>query len=76
MIRSERGKRLIAILPKERVLTETDGPFVRIGGRVCGPEDVAVVERELAGLWGVSPMSARARIHENFLGLVRKASIR
>ena len=72
MIRTQAGKRLLSAVPPSRVLTETDGPFVRIGARVCSPPDVAVVERELAERWGVSYEGARAIVRRNFMGLVRR----
>ena len=31
MIRSDKGQRIIARIPRDRVLTETDGPYVKIG---------------------------------------------
>lgn len=72
MIRTQAGKRLLAAVPSSRVLTETDGPFVRIGARVCSPPDVALVERELSERWGVPFEGARAIVRRNFMGLVRR----
>lgn len=40
MARSERGRALIADLPRERLLTETDGPFTQTQGRPTFPTDV------------------------------------
>jgi TatD DNase family protein len=49
-----RGRSLVAAMPRERVLTETDGPFCRIAGRPAIPADVELVERGLAGMWRVA----------------------
>ena len=49
MAGSPNGKKVIAALPPERVLTETDGPFVQVGGRPAVPLDVGLVEDYLAG---------------------------
>lgn len=43
MMRSANGRRIADLLPPDRVLTETDGPFVQVGGRQARPADVATV---------------------------------
>ncbi len=40
MTRSDRGRALVADLPIDRILTETDGPFTLIDGRPTEPTDV------------------------------------
>ncbi|HEX3530199.1 MAG TPA: Qat anti-phage system TatD family nuclease QatD [Thermoanaerobaculia bacterium] len=71
MLDSPNGQKIVAGLPPERVLTESDGPFVQVGGRVAIPSDVALVEEHLAVLWRMDKHQVRERIRENFLGLVR-----
>ena len=39
MMRSERGRELVAELPTNRILTETDGPFTKTEGRPAEPAD-------------------------------------
>nr|WP_294504242.1 Qat anti-phage system TatD family nuclease QatD [uncultured Rhodopila sp.] len=39
MMRSDRGRALVAELPINRLLTETDGPFTQIDGRPTEPTD-------------------------------------
>lgn len=39
MARSDRGRALVAELPMDRLLTETDGPFTQIDGRPSEPAD-------------------------------------
>jgi hypothetical protein len=58
MTRSERGRAMLAALPRDRVLTETDGPFVQSGGRAMAPADVPVVVSGL-GL-GISRRGCRS----------------
>ncbi|MGN8113976.1 Qat anti-phage system TatD family nuclease QatD [Labrys sp. 22185] len=41
MTRTDRGRDLIRTLPRDRILTETDGPFTQVGGRPSEPSDVA-----------------------------------
>ncbi|MFC5394235.1 Qat anti-phage system TatD family nuclease QatD [Bosea vestrisii] len=40
MMRSDRGRALVAELPMDRLLTETDGPFTQVDGRPTVPTDV------------------------------------
>lgn len=65
MIRSKRGKRLLQLLPKDRVLTETDGPYCRVGSRKSVPSDVISVVEHLGSCWGVSGRQATDVIADN-----------
>src|SRR5690606_33456860 len=40
MMRSDRGRALVAELPTDRILSETDGPFTRINGQPAEPASV------------------------------------
>ena len=48
MLRNDNHSALIASLPLDRLLTETDGPFVKIDGRDARPSDVSETIEELA----------------------------
>jgi len=65
MLRSQSGRRLIKALPPERVLTETDGPFVKVGNRPAEPSDVRRVLVYLSRLWGLALEDVEAVTHEN-----------
>lgn len=66
MTLSPNGQKIVVALPPERVLTETDGPFVKVGSRVAVPGDVRVVEEYLAKVWNISHSEARAQVKANF----------
>jgi TatD DNase family protein len=74
MTRSRRGLALISEVPRERVLTETDGPFVTLGAEgalaPARPPDVAFVVEALAQAWAVESEEARAAIYQNFTTLL------
>lgn len=72
MLRSKRGQDLIRRIPKERMLTESDGPFVQIRGKPAYPWNMDGVERQLAELWRESAEDARTRLWENFRRLQHK----
>lgn len=67
MLRSDTGRRIIERLPSDRVLTETDGPFVKVLGRPARPPDVSGVADQLAGFWHVDPSTGQAMLARNLL---------
>lgn len=70
MLQSERGSRLAAAMPRERLLTETDGPFTKTRSGPLMPWDVNEAERELAKLWGCSQKTVDGTLTENLRRLV------
>lgn len=74
MSRSERGRRLVARMPRDQVLTESDGPFVLVGSRAAYPSDVPQVVVELARIWDVDPDQAKVMVRSNFQRLLQAAS--
>jgi TatD DNase family protein len=73
MLGTDEGQALIAALPAERVLTETDGPYTKAGRRISRPSDVQRVLRALGDHWELEPDAARRRVWENFAELRRRA---
>jgi TatD DNase family protein len=70
MLISERGRILAARMPRDRVLTESDGPFAQVAGASAMPWQAGDAATELARIWGVSEISAREAIKSNFRVLV------
>lgn len=70
MLSGERGRKLASRMPRERVLTETDGPFAKIKGQALYPWDVIEAEKVLAEIWELSLQEARETLHENLRRLV------
>lgn len=65
MLRSERGWKLAELMPSERVLTETDGPFTRSGKAPLFPWNVEDAERALESIWRVDASETRQRLRDN-----------
>lgn len=66
MVASPKGQRLLAdVVPPERWLLETDGPYVKVGGRPARPSDVVSITEQIARLWGMATQEATQRISEN-----------
>jgi TatD DNase family protein len=70
MLKSPNGQRIIARIPRNRLLTETDGPFVSVDGQPAEPHHVRLVEEGVAQMWGVSAPEVRRIVAENFRTLV------
>jgi TatD DNase family protein len=65
MLSSPSGCALVSSLPSERILTETDGPFIEIDGRPVRPSDLEITLKDLAKVRGTSSESVRLLIATN-----------
>lgn len=66
MLKKEAHRATIkAAIPPNRILTETDGPFVQIDGQSVRPRDVATTVDELALLLGFRVNELRTQIVDN-----------
>jgi TatD DNase family protein len=71
MLNTERGRRLARVMPPDRVLTESDGPFAIVDGQPALPSDVHHAVATLATLWGTTRLSAESLVQDNWLRLRR-----
>lgn len=71
MLEKERHASLIAIIPPDRLLTETDGPFTKTGERPSKPADVALVAQALGHMYGMSASELVMAVRENLRSLLR-----
>jgi TatD DNase family protein len=55
MLASEKGRALASRMPRERVLTESDGPFAQLNGQTLNPWDVERAVYDLGNIWSVRP---------------------
>ena len=74
MFKSDRARDLIAGLPADRLLTETDGPFTTLNDRPVRPTDVAETIGLIAAARNVAPPEMNATIIENLKTLVAEES--
>lgn len=65
MMSGARGRGLASSMPRDRILTETDGPFVTIDRRAAEPHDVGSVLTELADIWSTTSDTAGDQINAN-----------
>ena len=73
MLSGEKGRKLAARMPRDRVLTETDGPFAMVDGRTAFPWDVDFALETLGELWGVEKGTAQTTIDDNLKHLIRRS---
>lgn len=71
MAATEKGRALLAVLPRTRVLLESDGPYARHAGRASRPTDLLWVVDRLATTWSCSKQDAHAQITATQHGLER-----
>jgi len=70
MINSRKGRDFTTSLPRERVLLESDGPFVKLGRRNVEPKDLQVVEAFLADCWSEDARSVQDTLVGNFRNVI------
>jgi TatD DNase family protein len=66
MLATIKGVQLIAAMPRDRILTESDGPFTTTDGRPTRPRDVEHVISGLAGLWKTDKREVAEKLYTNF----------
>ena len=72
MLASEKGRALAARMPRERVLTESDGPFAQLNGEAVMPWHVEKALGELSQIWSLPPEEVDQNIHRNLQSLLAK----
>jgi TatD DNase family protein len=74
MLRSQKGMRLLLALPRNRVLTETDGPYGKTAGRAAEPASVPALVADLSGAWSCDPEEARDQVWTNMARIYARRS--
>ncbi|MDB5862189.1 MAG: TatD-related deoxyribonuclease [Ramlibacter sp.] len=65
MLATQKGLRLLRALPRDRVLTESDGPFARVGRQRLSPVDIPALVQRIAEFWGCDVDEAAAQVWSN-----------
>jgi len=71
MLAGAKGRALVATMPRERVVCETDSPFGQVDGTPLRPWDISRVIPRLGETWLCSDVAARQQIDANEEGLMR-----
>ena len=75
MLAGEKGRKLVELMPSNRVLTETDGPFARSGKGPLFPWVADQAERALARIWQSDASETRLRLKDNLRILAYTAGL-
>ena len=73
MLASAKGRALAAAMPRDRILTETDGPFAQVDGSAALPWDCQLAVARLSDLWRLQPGDTKERLDENLRRLTAAA---
>lgn len=68
MLAGQKGQALVAKMPRDRVLTESDGPFAKVNGQVLFPWNVDQATNILASLWA----TPESRVEEQLICNLRR----
>lgn len=75
MINSDKGQAIIQSLPLERILTETDGPFIKLNNQIVMPTNVEVVIEYLAKIHRKTNKEIVEKLKTNFLTVTENARV-
>lgn len=70
MLDNQRHAAMVEVIPLERMLTETDGPFTRTGDRPSKPTDVVIVVEALGRLRGLPAANVASAVRDNMRALL------
>lgn len=70
LVRSDRGRALVADMPTDRILTETDGPFTKIDGHPAEPSDMHVTNDVIARVLNVPSHEFARTVQVNLQALL------
>ncbi|MDI6911237.1 Qat anti-phage system TatD family nuclease QatD [Nocardioides sp.] len=70
MLQTPKSREILRLLPRTRILTETDGPFASTDGAPAYPWHVEHAIAALAELWDVSVSDTAAQLETNFADLI------
>lgn len=74
MLSSHKGRTLVLQMPRDRILTESDGPFVRVNRRAALPWDSEQVIIGLGQLWTTPESAVREQLFGNLRRLLDQAA--
>lgn len=65
MLAGGKGRDLVADMPDDKVVLETDGPFGQVRRQALNPWDITAAVRPIADIWKVTEREAQQRVEAN-----------
>lgn len=75
MLNSESGQKIIQRIPKQYILTESDGPFIEINKRPAKPKDIESVLIHLSAVYNCKVSDVENIIATNFKALLNQMNL-
>ncbi|MBN4047210.1 TatD family hydrolase [bacterium AH-315-P13] len=75
MINSKKGKNIIERIPKNHLLTESDGPYIESNGKTVKPINIGLIIEHLSKLYNVEKNSVEQLIKVNFYRLINNLKV-
>lgn len=70
MLATKKGMSLVSLIPKDRILTETDGPFAKIARKPLFPWDADLSIKYISNVWNLEEHESKITILNNFKRLL------
>lgn len=71
MVKSNSGKELIKMIPLDKLLLETDSPFVKYNKKPFTPKNIKYIVEELSVIFGVDFFKMSSILWSNFKSLIK-----
>lgn len=71
MLNTKKGQALVSMMPRDRILTETDGPFAKHNGQLLMPWDCDIATEQLSKLWQTPVALVHEQLEMNLKYLVK-----
>ncbi len=75
MLAGDKGREIVMRIPRERILTESDGPFAQINGLPALPWQVEIASRTLAEMWSAPFGEVQQILIRNLRDLLEKQEV-
>ena len=72
MLRTANGRKLVAQMPRDRVVSESDGPFAKVGGEALLPWQALAVSEPLGVVWEEAQVIVTEQLRENGKHLIAR----
>ena len=70
MLQTGKGKKIIAKIPNNKILLESDGPFIKINNKIFRPTDLKITISELAILKQKENDKMQQILFKNFVEVI------
>lgn len=65
MLKTKKGTELVSVIPRDRILTETDGPFAKCDGNILMPWESEMAANILSSMWNQPIEKTHSDLKEN-----------